>query len=325
MMKILITAEYDKRYVDRLSKDYGEVVYRPWTEKGRGLKEDEVLDLLEKLKPDVYITELDVVNGTVLRDNPQLKVVGDCRANPTNIDVEAAKEFGIPILTTPGRNAQAVAEMLVGALLAQMRNIVDAVNWVKEGLWNKPAPESYFRFKGNELGGKCVGFVGFGAVGRKIAEMLLGFGCEIMYYDPYVDLDDERLHKSKIEEVFSVCDVVSINLPVLDETIGMVDRRLIGMMKSSAIFVNTARSAVVDMDFLYESLYERKIAGAVLDVFEHEPPLEAEKMFFDLGNVLATPHIAGATFEVVEHQSDKMNRMLKDMLDNKEEKGEKDE
>ncbi len=211
-------------------------------------------------------------------------------------------ELGIPVLCTPARNAQAVAELLVGMLINFFRNVQPAIRWIEEGNW-VPGNMPYSTFMGNELQGKRVGFVGFGAVGQKTAGILQAFGCEISFYDPYVDLVNENYFKRELEEIFRESDIVSIHLPVLESTKGMIDGRLIGMMKPTAVFANSARSAVVVTEALVDALEHNRIRGAVLDVLDHEPPTEEDLKIAKLPNVLLTPHIAGASREVFRHQS----------------------
>jgi len=152
--------------------------------------------------------------------------------------------------------------------------------------------------------------VGFGAVGQRIARLVSAFPCKVQFYDPFVESFDDEYLRVSLEEVFSSSDIVSINLPVTDQTRGMIDKKLIDKMRSDAIFVNTARAAVVNRNDLLEALANKRIRGAVLDVFDNEPPDEVDYRIIHLPNVLATPHIAGATFEVEDHHAHIMNEAL---------------
>ncbi|MEG2015969.1 MAG: 2-hydroxyacid dehydrogenase [Oscillospiraceae bacterium] len=311
-MRILVTSEYSKKGLDKLKEWFGEIEYIPWTEKGKALSKAELMEILSKFSPDGIITELDNISAEVIDKNENLKFIGDCRGTPSNIDLNAAKNRNIPVFYTPGRNAQAVSELLVGMLIAFYRNLIDAAKWTKGGNWIDPPPKSYYMYQGNELYGKTVGFVGFGAIGQITAKMLRGFGCEILYYDPFVTIDDKNIKSVTIDEIFKHSDIVTVHLPVLDTTKGMVSKELISKMKSSAIIVNTARMAVMDSEALYEALKNKNIRGAIIDVFNHEPPDANDFRIIELENVLATPHICGATFEVVDHQSDIINNQIKD-------------
>ena len=202
-MKLLIRAPFIESEIEKLKKYFDEIVYDPWTKTGERYYEDEMLEVLQKEQPDALITELDRVTEKVLAGYNKLQFIGDCRANPANIDVDACTKAGVPILCTPARNAQAVAEMLVGLLVAYMRNIIPAVEWVKDGGW-KEGTTPYYLWMGNELYAKKVGFVGFGAVGRSAAKILEAFGCEISFYDPYVDVVKDSYKKCELDEIFEL-------------------------------------------------------------------------------------------------------------------------
>lgn len=314
-MKLMVTAPMLDIDMKRLGKYFEKISYYPWNEngKGTGYSEDEILQLLYKEQPDALISELDEITERVLTEYDKLKVIGDCRANPANIDVKACNEKRIPVICTPARNAQAVAELLVGLLINFYRNVQPAVAWMKDGQW-KEGVLPYGIFMGNELCERKVGFVGFGAVGRTTAHILHAFGCEISYYDPFVETDADGAQKKDLESIFEESDIVSIHLPVLESTKGMINADMIGRMKPDAVFVNTARSAVIDSTALLEALEKKKIRGAVLDVLDHEPPTEEDMRFAGMENVLLTPHICGASFEVANHQShiicDRMEKWL---------------
>lgn len=310
-MKVLVRAPFSERGLSELRNMYDEVVYDPWNRTGEWFEDEKTSELLQREKPDIFITELDRVREKTLSSCKGLKLLGVCRANPANVDVESCTEAGIPILCTPARNAQAVAECAVGMTICYMRHVVEAASWERGGNWGKgEGPGPYYLFKGNELHGKKIGFVGYGAVGRAAAALFRAFSTEIVFYDPYVE-KAEGAEKVSLEELFSTCDIVSIHLPVNDSTRKMIGGELIGLMKPSAIFLNTARSAVVDMDALYAAVRDKKIGGAVMDVMEHEPPTEEDLEKWDLENVLLTPHICGASYEVSDHHSDIMVERLK--------------
>lgn len=309
-MRILITAPYHDKGRKELEALFGEVVYRPWKEHGRGFSPDELIDLLRETEADALITEHDEVTEAVIRSAPTLKFIGVCRGTPSNVAVETATQLGIPVFNTPARNAQAVAEMFIANLITLMRNTIAGIDWLKSGEWAAGAHTSYLQFKGNELAGKKVGMVGFGAVAQTIAHMLKAFPCDVCYYDPFCNADDPAYIKVSIEELFTSSDIVAIHLPVTEQTQGMIDAKLFGLMKQDAIFVNTARAVVVDRVALLKALETDQIRGAILDVFDHEPPDEMDYKLIRHPRVLATPHIAGATHEVEDHHVRIMNTAL---------------
>lgn len=312
-MKLLIRAPFTDNKIKELESYFDEIIYDPWTKTGERYYEEEMLQVLKEVQPDAIITELDKVTEKVLQGYDKLQFIGDCRAVPANLDVDACTKAGVPVLCTPARNAQAVAEMLVGLLLNYMRNILPAVEWVKNGEW-KEGTTPYYLWMGNELQGKKIGFVGFGAVGRSAAKILEAFGCDISFYDPYVEFVKDSYKKRELKEIFAESDIVSIHLPVLESTKGMIGAEMFDLMKESAIFVNTARSAVVDEPALIAALKNKKIRGAILDVLTVEPPTEEALEVAKQGNVLLTPHICGATYEVTDHQSEIMTERIKKWL-----------
>ncbi len=311
-MRILITAPYNEKGREWLSAAYGEVVYKPWKDNGRAFNEDELIKLLHDTHADALITEHDHVTAKVIDTNPNLRFIGVCRGTPSNVDLDAAKEKGIQVLHTPARNAQAVAEMFIANVINLMRNTIASREWLTGENWGDGAHTSYLQFKGNEMAGKTIGMVGFGAVGQRIAEMVKCFPCKIKYYDPYIKSTDPDYVKTTLEDVFSGSDIVSIHLPVNKETIGMINKSLISTMKPDAIFVNTARASVVNNTDLLYALVNKTIRGAVLDVFNSEPPDASDYELIHLPNVLATPHTAGATHEVEDHHVNIMNERIRE-------------
>jgi len=309
-MRILITAPYNQKGRDILSSKFGEVIYMPWMDNDRAFNEEELTKLIDTTVADALITEHDDVTANVINAHPYLQFIGVCRGTPSNVDMEAALENGIPVFYTPARNAQAVAEMFVANVINLMRNTIPSWQWLTDKKWNEGAHTSYLQFKGNELAEKTIGMVGFGAVGQRIAEIVKCFPCNIKFYDPYMETTNPDYHKTTLEDIFESCDIVSIHLPVNKQTIGMIDKKLISKMKTDAIFVNTARASVVNRDDLLEAIENKKIRGAVLDVFDFEPPDETDYKLINHPNVLATPHTAGATYEVEDHHVNIMNNNI---------------
>ena len=316
-MKVLLTAPYEnEKALKELEGLFDEIVYRPWKPHGRAYNPQELIALLKETGVDALISEHDEITADVLYANPELKFVGICRGTPSNIDLAVATELGIPVFNTPARNAQAVAEMFIANVITLMRNTIPAINWLEGKNWGEGAHTSYLEFKGNELAGKKVGMVGFGAVGQHIARMLVNFPSEIYYFDPYYTDPNPDFKKVELEELFSTCDVVGIHLPVTPETKGMIDNKYLSLLNPNAIFVNTARATVVNRDDLLALIESGQIRGAVLDVFYNEPPDDIDYRMILHKNVLATPHIAGATHEVEDHHAFIMNNNLHEFFHN---------
>lgn len=316
-MKVLLTAPYEnEKALNELKGLFDEVIYRSWKPHGRAYNPEELIALLQETQVDALISEHDEITEEVLRANPHLKFVGICRGTPSNINLDVATELGIPVFNTPARNAQAVAEMFIANVITLMRNTVPAIDWLEGKNWGEGAHTSYLQFKGNELAGKKVGMVGFGAVGQHIARMLVSFPCEIFYFDPYYEDPNSEYKKVELEELFSSCDVIGIHLPVTAETKGMIDKKYLSLLNKDAIFVNTARATVVNREDLLEVIESGQIRGAVLDVFYNEPPDDIDYKMILNKNVIATPHIAGATHEVEDHHAFIMNNNLREFFHN---------
>jgi D-3-phosphoglycerate dehydrogenase len=309
-MKVLITAPYHETARKELTKTLGEIIYRPWKLQGRAYNEKELISLLKETGADALITEHDQVTEAVIRTFPGLQFIGVCRGTPSNVAVDVASQLNIPVFYTPARNAQAVAEMFIANVITLMRKTLPARQWLLDGKWAEGAHTSYLEFKGTELAGKTIGMVGFGAIGQLIARLVKDFPCTIQYYDPFINLPSREFKKVDLPELFSGSDIVSIHLPANEQTKDMIDHLLISRMRPDAIFVNTSRAMVVRTKDLLAAVEEGRIRGAILDVFDHEPPDEQDYRLIRHPNVLATPHIAGATFEVEDHHADIMNHGL---------------
>ena len=311
-MTILVTAPYNDNGLITLQEQVGEVIYKPWKPNGRAYFANELIELLTTTGANALITEHDHVTAEVINAHPQLQFIGVCRGTPSNVAIETATQHGIPVFYTPARNAQAVAELFVANVITFMRNTLAGVAWLKGRNWAAGAHTSYLQFKGTELAGKTVGMVGFGAIGQLIAGMLQCYPCPVQFYDPYVTTYDKAYRSVSLEELFATSDIVSIHLPVTEETKGIIGYSLLSKMRQDAIFVNTARAVVVKRNDLLRVLEEGKIRGAILDVFDQEPPDDIDYKIIDHPNVLATPHIAGATFEVEDHHVTILNNTLVD-------------
>lgn len=309
-MRILVTAPYHPEGQAELTALLGEVIYKPWKANERAFNEDELIELIASTKADALITEHDHVTSKVIKANPHLAFIGVCRGTPSNVCLKTAEERNIPIFHTPARNAQAVAELFLATVIDLLRNTMASCQWLKERKWDNGAHTSYLQFKGNELANRTIGMVGFGAVAQRIAIMVENFPCSIQFYDPFIDQANPKYKKTTLADLFKTSDIVSIHLPVNATTVEMINHELISTMKTDAILVNTARASVVKRDDLLYAIENNLIRGAVLDVFDNEPPDEKDYRLINHPNVLATPHIAGATHEVEDHHVAIMNKKI---------------
>lgn len=244
---------------------------------------------------DVVVCEADSCKGSVLE--LPLIVIASTRGRPDNVDVEGATAAGIPVLHAPGRNADAVAEMTVALLMAVNRFVVAGDRDVRAGrVFTKTLP--YQRYRAWQVAGRTAGLVGFGAVGRAVKWRLEGLGMTVIASDPYAD---DATHS--LNDLLATADVVSMHAAVTPDTLGMMGTEQFAAMKPGATYLNTARAALHDIDALVAALESGHLAGAGLDHFEGEI-LPTDHPLTTMDNVVLTPHIAGATYDVERNQAD---------------------
>ncbi len=214
-----------------------------------------------------------------------------------DIDIEQAAKMGIPVANVAGANSVPVAEHTVMLALACLKKLLTAHDKTKNGQWAQDEMAQYGIF---ELNGKTVGIVGMGRIGKEVSKRLDPFGVRIIYYDKMrLDENQEKdlgVTYCPLDELVSNADIITLHVPLTDETRKLIDKRRISMMKPNAILINVARGEVVDEDALAEALARGKIGGAALDVFVEEPPSPSSAIL-NAPNVILTPHIAGATNE----------------------------
>ncbi len=253
---------------------------------------------------EVLINHLAPVNGAMLDAHPALKLIAVCRGGPVNIDMAAARERGITVVNTPGRNAAAVAEFTIGMILAQTRLITLGHTALAAGEWRGDLYRA--DITGSELSALTIGVVGYGQIGTRVVRLLKSFGCRILVADPYVQLSpgdrDDGVAKVALDELLAQSDVISLHARVTAETTGFIGRRELALMKPSAYLINTARGPLVDYAALYEALAGRQIRGAALETFAVEPA-PPDLPLLGLPNVTLTPHIAGASLQTVERSA----------------------
>jgi len=316
-MRALITASFDDAAKARLARRM-EVVHEDWKVR-QSIYFDgaEFAARIKSVGADVLVVEADLVHADVLEGCP-LVMIGCCRGDPVNIDLELATRKGIPVFHTPGRNADAVADLTLAFMHMLARHLGPIQDAFRAGAKRITGAgdylEMYSRFTGVELGGRTVGLVGLGAVGREVATRLLAFKARVLAYDPYVDTPPAGVAMRGLDDLLRESDFVSLHAPVTPETQNLVSRDRLALMKPAAYFVNTARAALTDEDALYEMLAAGRLAGAALDVLAEEP-LQPDNRFLKLPNVLVTPHIGGATVDVTRHQSDIVVEAMERWLD----------
>jgi D-3-phosphoglycerate dehydrogenase / 2-oxoglutarate reductase len=287
---ILSTAPLRGPGLDAL-RALGEVVLDPWIDHRplRLLSAERLAKLAAEAGASVLICEADECAGPVL-DLP-LEVIGATRGEPTNVDLAGATAAGIPVLRAPGRNADAVAELTVGLLLAATRGLLAADRDVREGEVYRDGTIPYQRFRAWQLQGRTAGLVGLGAVGRATRWRLEGLGMRVIASDPFAP---DATHD--LDDLVAEADVVSMHAAVTPGTVGLMSAERFASMKEGAVYVNAARAALHDLDALTAALASGHLAAAGLDHFEGEA-LATDHPLVALPNVVLTPHIGGATYD----------------------------
>ncbi|GMR18979.1 MAG: D-glycerate dehydrogenase [Patescibacteria group bacterium] len=276
--------------------------------------------LLEKVKGiDALLPLLTDKIDAELMDaaGPQLKVIANYAVGFDNIDVKAATQRKIYVANTPGVLTEAVAEHAFGLLLAIGRRIPEADRFTRAGNYKGWEP---MLLLGTEIKGKTLGVVGLGRIGSRISEMAVkGMGMKVIYYDVKQNADFEKefeaTYKSKLDDLLSEADFVTIHVPLLPATRHLIDAEKLSLMKKTAYLINTSRGPVVDEKALVEALKSKTIAGAALDVYEEEPRLAPG--LADLENVVLTPHTASATNEARGAMSTLAAQAILDVLSGK--------
>jgi D-3-phosphoglycerate dehydrogenase / 2-oxoglutarate reductase len=295
-LRALVTAPLRGAGFDKL-RQLVDVVYDPWIEQSplRLYSAEQLAERISSEAADIVVVEGDSVSGPVF--DLGLRAIASARGDPNNVDVAGATRAGIPVLHTPGRNADAVAEMAVALLFAATRHLVTADADVRAGAVFRDGTIPYQRFRATELAGCTAGLVGLGAVGRALKWRLSGLGLSVIAHDPY---NDEARHS--LDELLAEADIVSMHAPVTDDTVGMIGATQFAAMRDGVVFLNTARAQLHDTDALVEALRTGKVAAAGLDHFVGEW-LPADHPLTTLPNVVLTPHIGGATWNTEARQA----------------------
>lgn len=258
--------------------------------------ENEVINIAQNA--DVILCDYAPINMTVLSSLKKLRAVIEYGVGYDNIDVRAATDHGVIVCNIPDFMDTEVAEHTLALLLAITRRITIGDEFVRRGDWSKYGSLSWRQLGPiNHLEGKVAGLVGFGRIGRQVAERLLAFKVKVIAYDPYVDREVARrlgVQLTDLDALMKESDIISVNALLSKETFHLISEKQIKLMKPTAILVNTARGKIIDQPYLVDALQNRRILGAGLDVQELEPP-DPNGTLLKLDNVVLTPHIAGTS------------------------------
>jgi D-3-phosphoglycerate dehydrogenase / 2-oxoglutarate reductase len=252
------------------------------------------------------------VTAEVLAKAPRLRVIGRAGVGVDNVDLDAATAAGVLVMNTPGGNAVSVAEHTLALMLAMARSIPQASASTKSGKWEKK------KFLGNELRGKTLGVVGLGSIGREVVRRARPFEMRMIASDPYVNSQtatDLGLELVSLDALYAQADYVTLHVALTSETMGMLNEAAFAKMKKGVRIVNCARGELIDADALTKGLQSGHIGGAALDVFQVEPPAAGEPLLA-MDNLIATPHIGGATEEAQEIVGVRIAEQLVEYLQN---------
>ncbi|GGB38946.1 hypothetical protein GCM10011409_15590 [Lentibacillus populi] len=291
--KVLIPQQIDSEGVKLLQKAGATIIDPP------SYDEETLLTYVQDV--DAILARTERYSQKVLENAYRLKIIARHGIGVDNIDVKAANERGILITNAPTANINAVAELVLGFMLSGMRNLLNADKAVRCGDF-----EIRNRLFGYELRGKTLGIIGFGNIGRLIADKSNdGLGMNILIYDPYISRENVPSNMevtNKLENLLSHSDVVTLHVPYSRDTHHLINRKSIKLMKKDALLINASRGGVVDEDALADVLRKNEIRGACIDVFENEPPV-MEHPLFQLDNVIVTPHLGALTFEAFKEMA----------------------
>jgi (S)-sulfolactate dehydrogenase len=296
---VLVSEYLPDTYLELL-RDRHEVIYDPdlCTDRSR------LLDQMGGVEA-IFIRNRTRIDRELIAAGSDLRVIGRLGVGLDNIDLSVCEHAGVRVFSAVGANAVSVAEYVIGAMLVLVRGVFGMSQSMVAGEW--PRQGHAFGF---ELMGKAIGLVGFGSIAREVSTRAAAFGMDILAHDPFLADDDSAwatVRSVDMETLLASADVISLHVPLTDDTRNLIDAGALGRMRPTAVLVNTSRGGIVDESALAQSLLEGKLGGAALDVFAVEPlGPEPAAVFAGIPNLLLTPHVAGNTRESV----DRVARMI---------------
>ncbi len=289
-LKVLVTRRISGPALDELALRY-DVTVNP---EDRELTADEFYTLALDCHGLISMNS-DRIDRAFIESHPDLRVISNYAVGYNNIDLAAAKERGLVVTNTPGVLTEATADLAWALIMAACRRVPEADRFTREGMFQGWGPEM---FLGVDIHGQTIGVVGLGRIGLAVARRAAGFGMRILYYSRSAHPEAESslgAVRMELDALLRESDIVSLHTPLTPETVHLIDRRRIGLLKPTAVLVNTARGPVLDEAALAEALREKRIFAAGLDVYENEPRLHPGLR--ELSNVVLLPHLGSGTFE----------------------------
>lgn len=273
-------------------------------------KTTDIAELSDRAKDaDIIVVSNLPLKREVLENCPKLKMISVAFTGVDHIAMDYCREKGITVSNCAGYSTKSVSELVFGMLLCLYRNIIKCDEAVRNG-------GTKDGLVGNEISGKKFGIVGTGAIGLKTAAIAQAFGCEVYAYSR-TQKQVDGITYLPLDQLMSECDIISLHVPLTEQTKGLINAEKIALMKKGAVLVNTARGPVVDSEALSAALKDGKIAGACIDVFENEPPVAKGHPLLNCPNVVATPHVAFATKEAMEVRAGMVFENVSAYLDGK--------
>ncbi len=273
-----------------------------------GLKEDELVSTIGDYDALLVRSGTEVTSG-VIEAGRNLRFIGRAGAGVDNIDMDAATRKGIIVANAPEGNTLAATEHTMAMMLSLARSIPQANASLKQKEWKRS------RFMGVELNEKTLGIVGLGRIGREVAKRAQAMGMHIVGYDPFISKDravQMGVEALSLEDLFKVSDFITVHTPLIKETRHIINARTIATMKDGVRIINCARGGIIDEKALYEGIRSGKVAGAALDVFEEEPPLNSPLLGLD--QVITTPHLGASTVEAQQNVAVSISRQCLSVL-----------
>jgi len=283
------------------TRSFGSTSQEPWRLLAEADCASEVIDitrisdgeLAEALvDAEAFIVGKRRITAELISGSPALRIICMHGSGVDHIDLDAAKARGVIVANCPSANSNGVAELTIALMLAIARHVPQSADALRKGEWG--------RWEGTELRGKVLGLVGLGRIGRRVARLAAGFEMDVLAYDPYMteaDKVDCVALLAGLDELLARGDIVSLHVPATDETFHLMNKRTLSLMKPHAYLINTARGELIDETALIEALAAKRIEGAALDVFAHEPP--GDSPLLTMPNIVATPHIGAHSIEAI--------------------------
>ncbi len=286
-------------------KDFATVVHEDWRDTDVMWDPVELGVRLNQESFDAIVVERDFLFEETFDAAPKLRVAAICRGAINQIDVDAATDRGILVLNTPGRNANAVAELVIAQMLDLARRVTESDRYIRNARWESPT-DPYTDLRGFELRGKTTGVVGYGAIGRRVGKLCKALGMDVLVADPFVpatDITDRGMTPAKLEDLIASADVVTLHCPPRADGEVLLGASEISSMKTGAFLLNTASTDLVDLRAMVAALESGHLGGAGFDVFE-TTPIAPNHPLLGAPNTVLTPHIGGATDETIRRHSE---------------------